>query len=132
MSVIRRFTGEDTAFDWEAARHRDYEGPGVKGASGKILIGRDDGAEHFVFRYFRVEPGGNTVLEQHLHDHGVLILHGRAVVLLGEDEFEVGPHDLVYVSPNDLHQFRTLGDQPLGFLCVIPNKDRLTGGPSAP
>ncbi len=125
MSVVHRFTGEDGSFDWEGATHRDYDAPGVVGASGKVLIGRGDGADNFVFRYFRVAPGGNTVLEQHAHDHGVLILHGRARVRLGDEAFDVGPRDLVYVSPHDVHQFHTLGDEPLGFLCVIPNKDKL-------
>ena len=74
----------------------------------------------------KVLPGGNTVLEHHLHDHGVLILHGRARVRLGDTSFEVGPNDLVYISPNDTHQFHTLSDEPLGFLCVIPNKEKLT------
>jgi quercetin dioxygenase-like cupin family protein len=124
MSVVHRFTGVAFALDWEGATYREYNGPGVKGASGKILIGPADGAANFVFRYFRVDPGGNTVLEHHPHDHGVLILHGRARVRLGEQEFEVGPQDLVYVSPNDVHQFHTLGDEPLGFLCVIPPKDK--------
>lgn len=124
MSVIHRFTGEEFALNWEGATHRDYNSPGVKGATGKVLIGPADGANNFVFRYFRVEPGGNTVLEQHPHDHGVLILHGRARVRLGEQEFEVGPRDLVYVSPNDIHQFSTLGAEPLGFLCVIPPKEK--------
>lgn len=127
MSVIHRFTGAEGAFDWEAATHRDYNSPGVVGASGKVLIGRDDGALNFVFRYFHVEPGGNTMLEEHAHDHGVLILHGRARVRLGDAFFEVGPRDLVYISPNDTHQFHTLGDEPLGFLCVIPPKEKPVG-----
>lgn len=125
MSVIHRFIGAPHDFNWEEAKHRDYDAPGVVGASGKILIGREDGAHNFVFRYFRVLPGGNTVLEEHAHDHGVLILHGRARVRLGDHTFEVGPNDLVYVSPHAIHQFHTLGDEPLGFLCVIPNKDKL-------
>ncbi len=125
MSTIHRFVGAEDAFDWEGARPRDYDVPGVVGASGKVLIGREEGAENFVMRYFHVQPGGNTVLEHHAHDHGVLILHGRASVRLGEAVFEVGPRDLVYVSPHDVHQFHALGAEPLGFLCVIPNKARL-------
>jgi quercetin dioxygenase-like cupin family protein len=124
MSVIHHFTGQTNSLDWEDATHHEYNGPGVKGAIGKVLIGPADGANNFVFRYFRVEPGGNTVLDQHPHDHGVLILHGRARVRLGDQEFEVGPNDLVYVSPNDVHQFFTVGDEPLGFLCVIPPKEK--------
>jgi quercetin dioxygenase-like cupin family protein len=124
MSVIHRFTGTDDSHDWENATHREYDVPGVVGASGKILIGKAHGAENFVFRYFHVLPGGNTVFDQHPHDHGVMILHGRARVILGEEEHEVGPRDLVYISPNEVHQFFAIGEEPLGFLCVIPPKDK--------
>ena len=125
MSTIHRFTGQHSAFNWEHAIHRDYDKDGVRGASGKVLIGPADGAPHFLFRYFRVLPGGNTVLEDHAHDHGVLVLHGRARVRLGDAEHEIGSNDLVYISPHEVHQFHTVGDEPVGFLCVIPNKDML-------
>jgi oxalate decarboxylase/phosphoglucose isomerase-like protein (cupin superfamily) len=46
--------------------------------------------------------------------------YGRALVLLGSDEVGAGPRDVVYVPGNEVHQFRALGDEPLGFLCVIP------------
>ena len=59
-------------------------------------------------------------MERHPHDHGVFILRGRARVRLGSEEVEVGPRDVVYVPGNELHQFQAIGDEPLGFLCVIP------------
>ena len=62
-------------------------------AIGLVLIGKADGARQFIIRYFRVEPGGWTALENHPHDHGIFILHGRARVLLGKEEVEVGPRD---------------------------------------
>jgi quercetin dioxygenase-like cupin family protein len=122
MGVVHRFIGEDDKFDWEGAIPRDYCKPGTKKAEGKVLIGSADGAQQFIIRYFRVEPGGWTALENHHHDHGVFILHGRARVLLGGEEVEVGPRDLVYIAPDEVHQLRPIGDEPLGFLCTIPPK----------
>lgn len=127
MSIAHVFTGSEDNFDWEGAVPRGYEKPGTQGASGKVLLGRKDGANNFVFRYFRVEPGGWTALEQHPHDHGVMILHGRARVRLGDQEVEVGPRDIVYISPDEVHQLRPVGDEPLGFLCVIPPKESEIG-----
>ena len=40
------------------------------------LIGRER-APYFAIRYFEVEPGGQTVLDRHRHDHGVFILRGK-------------------------------------------------------
>ena len=126
MSTVHRFTGSDYSFDWEGVKSKDYPDGAAKGASGKVMIGWDEGAEYFVFRYFHIEPGGHSTLEDyHAHDHGVMILHGRALVTIGDEQYEVGPRDIVYISPLVSHSLTTLGDEPLGFLCVIPNKDLL-------
>ena len=127
MSVVHRFTGEESNFNWEGAIPRGYVKATTRGADGKVLIGKADGARNFIIRYFRVEPGGWSALERHPHDHGVVILHGRARIRLGDQVFEVGPRDAVYISPNEEHQLHTLGDEPLGFLCIVPPKDNEIG-----
>lgn len=127
MSVVHRFTGEEGNLNWEGAIPRAYTKPGTKGAGGKVLIGKTDGARQFILRYFRVEPGGWTARESHPHDHSIFILHGRARVLLGSDEVEVGPRDAVYISPGETHQLRPLGNEPLGFLCIVPPKENEIG-----
>ena len=120
MGVVHRFQGEESAFDWQGVTEKTYEAADVVGTSAKVLIGPAEEAPHFRIRYFRVEPGGQTSLDQHPHEHGVFILHGRALVRLGDDEVQVGPRDVVYVPGDEVHQFRAVGDEPLGFLCVIP------------
>jgi quercetin dioxygenase-like cupin family protein len=40
---------------------------------------------------------------------------------------EVGPRDALYISPNEEHQLHTLGDEPFGFLCIIPPKESEIG-----
>lgn len=122
MSCVHRFNGRRGSFDWEGVAVEGYESPLVKGASVRWLIGPQEKAPHFAMRYFEVEPGGYTSLDTHAHDHGVLILRGRGSVLLGEEEIEVSFGDVVYVSPHDLHQFKCLSGEPLGFLCVVPAK----------
>lgn len=127
MSAIHHFTGTPDSYDWQDSLIKEYpEGP-AKGAKGKIMIGSQDDAKHFVFRYFRIEPGGySTIDDTHAHDHGVMILHGRALAHIGGKVEEVGPHDVIYIEPWMPHHLETLGDEPFGFLCVIPNKDMLT------
>ena len=55
---------------------------------------------------------------------GVVIQNGRARVTLGDEVHEVGPGDVVYVSGDELHCFEAIGDEPLGFICVIPPLQR--------
>lgn len=122
MGAIHKFRGEiGSAYDWEGQRFRAYgnEG-GLKDVTVRWLIGRPEEAPNFAIRYFEIAPGGHSRAEQHPHDHGVIILRGRAKVRLGDEEHEVGPMDVVYVSPNEWHQLTNIGEETLGFICVIP------------
>ena len=122
MGVIHRFTGNKTAFDWEDVPEKVIDAANASGVTGKVLVGPADDAPNFRIRYFRIAPGGFSTLERHPHEHGVFILHGQARIRLGADAVEAGPLDVVYVPGNELHQFQALGEEPLGFLCVIPAK----------
>jgi quercetin dioxygenase-like cupin family protein len=94
-----------------------------EGVSVRWLIGPSERAANFALRYFEIEPGGWSSLDDHAHDHGVLILRGQGRVLLGEEECQVGFGDVVYIPPHEVHQFRNIGEEPLGFLCVIPSRE---------
>ncbi|QBD83219.1 cupin domain-containing protein [Ktedonosporobacter rubrisoli] len=125
MSKIHRFKKlEQGELRWQDIPVSAY-GPDnsrAKEATRQILVGNDEGAPHFHMRYFAVQPGGYTSLDQHAHDHGVYVLHGRARLRLEEEEHEVSTGDVIYISGNDVHQFFTLGDEPFGFICVVPAK----------
>jgi len=115
VGVVRRQVGPER---WEGLEPVDY--PGLPGVLKHELIGPPEGAEHYRVRYFAVPVGGRTARESHPHDHGVVIVRGRARVTLGDEVHEVGPGDAVFVAPDELHCFETLGEEPLGFLCVSP------------
>jgi quercetin dioxygenase-like cupin family protein len=124
MSCVHKFKGVGGSFEWEGASAQDYEPPAAQGVAVRWLIGTQESAPHFAMRYFEVEPGGRTSLDSHEHDHGVMILSGRGRVLLGDDESEVSFGDVVYIPPYELHQFKNIGREPLGFLCVVPARSQ--------
>ena len=70
-------------------------------------------------RYFEVAPGGYSTLERHEHSHGVMILRGSAEVMVGDAVQAVNTFDLVHIPAMTWHQFRTRGDEPMGFLCMV-------------
>ena len=107
---------------WQDVPLRAYgpENSGADRATRQVLIGNDEQSPHFHMRYFAVQPGGHTSLDQHAHDHGVYILHGHARLRLNDTEHELNAGDVVYISGNDVHQFFTVGEEPFGFLCVVP------------
>jgi quercetin dioxygenase-like cupin family protein len=121
MSVIHNFIGKANDFRWEDVEIREY-GEEFEGVTRQVFIGPNEDSNNFHMRYFRLEPGTHSNLERHSHEHGVIILHGKAKVQINKELFDVFPNDAIFISGNDLHQFVVTGDQPLGFLCVIKAK----------
>lgn len=94
---------------------------GAAGCRVRWLIGEGDQAPTFAMREFEVEPGGHTPKHFHNYEHEVFVLAGAGVILDGDEERPLAAGDVVYVAPDDVHQFRNTGSQPMRFLCLIPN-----------
>jgi quercetin dioxygenase-like cupin family protein len=123
MSTIHHLNdSENDELRWRDVTVRAYgpEDSGADRATRQVLIGSDENSQNFHMRYFAVQPGGHTSLDQHAHDHGVYVLHGQARLLIGEKEYMLHEGDVVYISPYEVHQFFTEGPAPFGFLCVVP------------
>ncbi len=94
--------------------------PGAEGARMRMLVGSEDGAGKFHMRHFEVAPGGYTPHHQHDYEHEILILRGEGLAqsAQGERPFKAG--DVIWVPPNEMHQFRNTGAGALEFICLIP------------
>jgi quercetin dioxygenase-like cupin family protein len=84
------------------------------------LITKEMGAENFAMRLFEMEPGGYSPLHAHPWEHEVFILDGEGFVFDGEKASAFKAGDVVFVSPNEQHQFKNNGKNLLRFLCLIP------------
>jgi ribulose-bisphosphate carboxylase large chain len=107
-----RWQGVPVAGYKQAAGHWD-------GVCRTVLVGNVGERTSFHLRYFEVAPGGFTSLEEHGHEHAVVVLRGRGEVRLGNDTHELAFGDTVYVAPHEVHQFRNRSGEPFGFLCVV-------------
>ena len=120
MSIVHKFRGTDEAYRWDGVAVREYEGGAASaGVTRQILIGEQEGAPDYVIRYFELPPGGHSAFDQHAHEHGVVVLRGKGRVRLGEREIDLTFGDVVWVAPNEIHQFSNIGDEPFGFTCTI-------------
>jgi quercetin dioxygenase-like cupin family protein len=120
MGVIHRFRGEDGGWDWEGVRMVDYGG-GHPGVTVRRFIGHNEGNLNFEMRYFELQPGAHSNLEQHIHEHGVLILRGAGTVRLGTEVFPIGTGDAVFIPAEEIHEFVAADNQIMGFMCVVLN-----------
>lgn len=121
MGKIHKQTTEHSQkWMYEDVPIREYRADAVKGVTRQVLVGVEEGAKDFIVRYFTVPPGGRTAYDQHEHQHGVVVVQGSGRVLLGDEWHDIAVGDSVFTDTNEIHQFETAGDQPLGFICVIP------------
>ena len=116
QSRILRFTDHT----WTGVRPIAYKEPGEdwNSVTRHPLVGADEGTPFHV-RYFEIEPGGHSSFERHEHQHAVIVIRGRGAVRFGEGWEDVGFGDVVYVTGDAPHQFRAVGDEPFGFICVV-------------
>ncbi len=95
--------------------------PGAEGCQVRWLVDEEDGAPNFAMRQFEVAPGGYTPKHNHPYEHEVYVLAGNGIVMEGDQEHSLTPGTVVYIAPDEVHQFKNTGDQPLHFLCLVPN-----------
>jgi quercetin dioxygenase-like cupin family protein len=86
----------------------------------RMLIGPEQGARVFYMRHFEVQPGGHTPHHQHDYEHEVLVIKGRGIAKGGQGDYPIGPGNVVWIPPNEKHQFQNTGSEPLEFICLIP------------
>lgn len=86
----------------------------------QVLLGPDDGAPHFAMRRFKMGAGGGMPRHTNAVEHEQFVLRGRARVTVGDQVFEVGPEDVLYIPAGMPHDYQVL-EAPFEFLCVVPN-----------
>ncbi len=87
------------------------------------LITKEMGADNFAMRLFEIQPNGNTPLHTHPWEHEVFILEGKGAVFDGEKANPFKSNDVVFVPPDERHQFKNTGEKVLKFLCLIPYEE---------
>jgi quercetin dioxygenase-like cupin family protein len=94
---------------------------GAAGCSVRWLVGDKDGAPNFAMRQFDVAPGGHTPRHSHPYEHEIYVLEGAGEVIEGDQARPLKAGDVVYVAPDDVHQFRNTGTTTMKFLCMVPH-----------
>lgn len=96
----------------------------ARGASMRVLVGPDDGADRLVTRCFTLEPGGRIPCHRHADiEHQQLVLEGEMVVNLDGSERVARAHDCLLIPAGTAHWYENRGDRPVRFLCMIPRTE---------
>jgi quercetin dioxygenase-like cupin family protein len=86
----------------------------------QVLIGSEE-APNFAMRRFIMEPGGGMPRHTNSVEHEQFVLSGHAKIGIGEVVYEVKRGDVVFIPRGIPHWYKTEGDEPFEFICVVPN-----------
>ena len=106
-------------FNYEDIEAKDAE-KGTSKLRVRWLITKEMGAENFAMRLFEMEPGGYSPLHSHRWEHEVFILKGEGTVSGAGEERKFTANTVIFIPPNEKHQFKNTGETTLKFLCLIP------------
>lgn len=112
-------------FTWSDRLVEEYktdQGFDFSGINRQELIGKFGEKTSFDLRYFEIEPGGYSSLEKHVHEHVIIGVRGKGILIKGESSLHISVHDIAYVSPLEKHQLRNEGKVPFGFFCIVDHK----------
>lgn len=106
---------------YKQAQAKVFDTDPAKGVTGRVAIGKADGAANFCMRVFELAPGGHTPLHTHPWEHEVFIHSGKGVVFQEGDWVEVSSGSVVFIPGNEEHQMKNAGNEPFIFVCSIPS-----------
>lgn len=120
-------------YHWEGVEKKEYktDTTNFKDISRYSLLGEgpDDHELNMQTRYFEIQSGGYSSLEYHRHPHSVVVIRGSGSVILNDTVTPIGTFDVVYISPETVHQFHADNNESLGFICIV---DRYRDKPAIP
>ncbi len=105
---------------YSEAEPKHFDSDNVKGVTGRIVIGKSDGANNFCMRFFELSEDGYSPKHAHEWEHEIIIHSGKGEVLSQGKWIPVTKGHVIFIPGNEEHQIRNAGQDPLVFACMIP------------
>ncbi len=93
----------------------------AQGVTGRVVIGKDDGAKNFCMRIFTLAPGGFTPKHSHDWEHEILVHAGKGMIFKEGEWLEVVSGSVIFIPGNEEHQFKNESGVDFTFACLIPS-----------
>ena len=93
----------------------------AKEVAGRVVVGKNDGANNFCMRIFEIAPQGFTPKHAHPWEHEMFI-HAGSGEIYGNGKWNpIGPSNVIFMPPNEEHQVRNTGKENLILACLVPS-----------
>jgi len=106
---------------YSAAASHVFDNEIVKRVTGRVVIGKDDGAGTFCMRVFTVAASGYTPKHSHTWEHEVFVHSGRGKIFREGEWVDVESGSVLFIPGGEEHQFKNTGNDDFIFICVIPS-----------
>lgn len=100
-------------------RELPVESSGVNGLTVRWAINASQGASNFGMRVLELEPGKSSQMHQHDNEHEIFVLAGVGEVETLEKVYPISEGSVLYVAPNESHQFHNSGTDVMRFIDVV-------------
>jgi quercetin dioxygenase-like cupin family protein len=84
----------------------------------KELTPHEIGIPNLNIKLFEIHPNGYSPLHQHPELHRLFITSGKGTLSDGQKTVPIQSGDIVYIEANEPHQLKTVGTEPLKFICL--------------
>ena len=95
-------------------------GEGIEGVVKRVLVSPAEGWAGWVMRLFDVDRGGHTPKHAHDWPHINFVAAGRGELHLDGADYALEAGSYAYVPAGLEHQFRAAANEPLSFICIVP------------
>lgn len=85
---------------------------------GTITFEGEPHASGVSFFLVNSRPGGGPDLHRHPYSETWIVRGGRALFTADGEELEAGPGDIIVVSTDTPHKFKSLGPERLDIVCI--------------
>jgi quercetin dioxygenase-like cupin family protein len=100
---------------------RELTSATMHGVTGRVVLGKADGADNFCMRVITVAPGGVIPAHSHPWEHEQFVHAGRGKILNDGQWVAIGPGSVLFIPSNVEHHIQNDGDEPLVIICLVPN-----------
>ncbi len=106
---------------YSESQGKQFDGEIVKNVTGRIAIGKDDGAPNFCMRVFTIGPEGYTPRHSHEWEHEIFVHSGHGQVFQSGSWVDASAGSTIFVPGMEEHQLKNVGDEDFTFVCLIPS-----------
>lgn len=92
----------------------------AEGLTMRRVLSEIEGAVNFVMDVFEIKLGGHSSYHSHPWEHEVFVIRGAGTLVGAEEDLPFKEGDVIFIPPDEPHQFKNTGAEPVEFVCLIP------------